>query len=157
MTENNEMEEDLHFVVNHFKKGTLLPSNGWRKFKLKHRLSNYKRYIAAASITAVVLAASASLYYLSSHNVNSQREEQITEVIPTVASPMEATTAKIEFKNAPLTDVVAEIERIYGVKITNLPEERIMVTISYEGTALDVVETINDLFDTNLKIATTAN
>ncbi len=154
MTKNKEMEEDLQFVAHHFKEGTLLPSNGWRKFKLMHQISSFRRQIAAASIAVVVLAASASIYYLSSQDKPSASEESANIVGIETPMPSETKTAKIEFKNAPLTDVVAEIERVYGVRITNIPDDKIMVTISYEGTASDVVETINDLFDTNLKIAT---
>ncbi len=67
---------------------------------------------------------------------------------------IEEKTAKIEFKNTPLKEVVAEIERVYQVRIENVPQEEILITISYEGTASDVVETINELFNTKLNIAT---
>ncbi len=157
MTKIKEMEEDLQFVAHHFKEGTLLPSNGWRKFKLTHHLSSVRFRVAAASIAAVVFAASASIYYFSSHTTPSTSEESIKVATQGTALPPDTKTAKIEFKNTPLSEVVAEIERVYGVKVINIPTDQIMVTISYEGTASDVVETINDLFDTHLKIASNAN
>ncbi len=154
MTKNKEMEEDLQFVARHFIEGSLLPDKGWRKFKLSHQISTFRRQIAAASVAIAVLAASASIYYLSSQDKPSTSEESIKVASIETPKPPETKTAKIEFKNAPLPDVIAEIERVYGVRITNIPEDKIMVTISYEGTASDVVETINELFDTHLKIAT---
>ncbi len=157
MTKFKEMEEDLQFVAYHFKEGALLPSNGWRKFKLIHHLSSIRFKAAAASIAAVVLAASASIYYLSSHTTPSTSEESINIATIESSLPPDTKTAKIEFKHAPLSEVVAEIERVYGVRIDNMPTDQIMVTISYEGTASDVVDTINDLFDTHLKIASNAN
>lgn len=157
MTRNNKMEEDLQFVAHHFKEGALLPSEGWRRFRLTHNLSTFRRHIAAASIAAVVLAATASIYYYSSNDTPSQAEESVNIISSEAAVASDTKTAKIEFHNAPLTDVIAEIERVYGVRIIDIPEDQILVTISYEGTASDVVETINELFDTNLKIATKAN
>lgn len=60
---------------------------------------------------------------------------------------------RIEFHDAPLKDVASDIERVYDVKINNVPAGDIRLTISYEGTAADAVETINDLLGTNLTVS----
>ncbi|MDE6549534.1 MAG: DUF4974 domain-containing protein [Muribaculaceae bacterium] len=153
MTELKYKEESLKFVANHFKDGALLPREGWRRFKLTHHVSSFRRKFAAACAVAVVLAASASIYFFSSYESHYEPNEKITEVGIESKKTEGVKISKIHFNNAPLKDVVAEIERVYDVKIKNVPDEEIMVTISYEGTASDVVETINDLFNTNLTIS----
>ncbi len=153
MTEYQELDENIQFVAQHFIEGTLLPYKGWQRFKLLHHISTYRRNIAAAGIAAVVLAASASIYYFTIHDGGATSESVTAKVDSNSTITKEAKTAKIQFNNAPLTDVVAEIERVYDVKITNLPEEEILITISYEGTASDLIETINELFNIKLTIS----
>ena len=157
MTELKIKEESLKFVAGHFKEGALLPREGWRRFKLTHHLSTFGRKFAAACAVAVVLAASASIYFFSSYESHTESNENITDIRIDDKKPMDVKISKIQFNNAPLKDVVAEIERVYDVTIKNVPDEEIMVTISYEGTASDVVETINDLFNTNLTISSKDN
>ncbi|MDE7421775.1 MAG: hypothetical protein K2N35_16415 [Muribaculaceae bacterium] len=148
----NVLDNESEFVIGHYKDGTLLPNEGWRRFKLTHRITSFKRYIAAASVATVVLAASASLYYF--YATNSNQATETIHLTPTneTQSTTENKIEKIEFYNAPLKEVVADIERVYVVSISNVPEEEVRVTISYEGTAQDVVETINELLNTNLVI-----
>lgn len=153
MTEIKKTETDFQFVLHHFKEGTLLPKKGWQRFKLLHHISYIRRNIAAASIAAVVLAASASIYYISSADRDSESKTAVTNVdTKTSNTSSEVKIAKIQFRNAPLKEVVSKIESVYDVTISNLPKDDIMVTISYEGTAADVVETLNELFDIDLKI-----
>lgn len=157
MTEKNEFDKRSEFVVRHFKDGALLPNEGWHRFKLTHHISSFKRYVAAASVATIVLAASASLYYF--YNIKSNPETQNVHLISTEETKhsIEYRIEKIEFHNASLKDVVAEIEHVYDVKISNVPEEDIRVNISYEGTAQDFVETINELLNTNLVIVSYKN
>ena len=152
MTEKNEIDKRSEFVVHHFKDGTLLPNEGWHRFKVTHHISSFKRYAAAACVVSIVLAASASLYYY--HDSKSSTETQNECLVPTEETKQttENKIEKIEFHNASIKEVVAEIEQVYDVQISNIPEEDIRVTISYEGTAQDVVETINELLNTNLVI-----
>ena len=153
MKQKHEIDEDLQNVVRHFKYGTLLPQSGWQRFKLTNKITTHRRRNIAASIAAAVLAASASIYYYgNSENLKeNQREIEILhEHTPEISVDK---SEKIYFKDASLKEVVNEIERIYGVTITNVPQEDKRITISYEGTASDVVETINDLMGINLTIA----
>ena len=45
-----------------------------------------------------------------------------------------------------------EIEKVYDVRLTSLPEEEYRLTLSYEGTAEDLVATINELLGTHIEI-----
>ena len=48
--------------------------------------------------------------------------------------------------------MAAEIEKVYGVKLGNVPDDDIRLSLSYEGTAADLVDTINDLLGTEIEI-----
>ncbi len=156
MTKKNLIDKESEFVVSHYKDGTLLPKEGWRRFRLTHQISSFKRYVAAASVATIVLAASASLYYYYAASHSTTEEIHLSSTQETKLAD-ENKIEKIEFHNASLKEVVAEIERVYSVKISNVPNEDLRVTISYEGTAQDVVETINDLLNTNLLIVSKNN
>ncbi len=52
-----------------------------------------------------------------------------------------------------LADVVVAIEQTYNVKLSNVPaSSKQRITMSYSGTADDVVETLNELFDLHITI-----
>ncbi len=154
MTDKNKTEESIRFVTRHYREDTLLAPTGWQRFRLTHHISSFRRNAVAASIGLAVLAASASLYYftVADHNT-AQEENAVIPITETTVAP-ENRIERIEFHDAPLKEVVAEIERVYGVTISNLPDSDISITISYEGTAADVVETINDLLGSSLTVTT---
>ena len=148
MTEKNVIDKKYEFVVSHFKDGTLLSNEGWRRFKLANRIPSIKRYIAAASVASAILVASASFYYYYAYNSQSPTEDIHLNPSEETKPTAEIKIVKIEFRNATLKEVIDEIEHVYDVKISNIPEQDIRITISYEGTAQDVVETINELLNT---------
>ena len=154
MKENNKTEESLRFVTRHFEEDTLLPRTGWQQFSVSHHISSsLRRNVAAACIGAVVFAAAASIYYFNTRpDIPATVEKVNVQPTETAVAP-EMRIERIEFHDAPLKDVVAEIERIYGVTIGNVPDKDMRLTISYEGTAQDVVETINDLLNLNLTVS----
>lgn len=59
---------------------------------------------------------------------------------------------RIEFKDAALKDVVNKIEEVYQVKIENIPESDVRLTLSYEGTAEELIEVINEIAGTDFKV-----
>lgn len=63
------------------------------------------------------------------------------------------TPQRLEFDDMPLSMVVKEIEKAYNVKISGLPADSdIHLTLSYEGNAYELIDTINQILDTNLKV-----
>lgn len=150
MANHKKLEEDIQFVTRYYRDDTLLPARGWRLFRANHGISAFRRNIAAAAVALIVLSASASFYFYLRTNAPSSPQTELSTPAPTVA--LAETKQKIEFRDADLSEVVAEIEKIYDVKITGLPQQEIKVNISYEGTAAEVVETLNELFDTELAI-----
>lgn len=75
-----------------------------------------------------------------------------TENITTPAPSSTPEIKRIEFDNRPIAVVAAEIEKVYGVKLGNVPDDDIRLSLSYEGTAADLVDTINDLLGTEIEI-----
>lgn len=59
---------------------------------------------------------------------------------------------RLEFNDAPLSEVVDGVENAYGVTLTNVPEDDLRLTLSYEGTAQDFIETVNELLGTEIRI-----
>lgn len=61
---------------------------------------------------------------------------------------------RIEFADTPLDSVANRIEEVYGVKVHGRNSTDTMrLTLSYEGTAQDLVEAINLTLDTHLSIS----
>lgn len=152
MSDKKKIDESIDFVARHYD-GTLLPKEGWSRFSRTHRVAWLRHNVAAACIGAAVLVASAaSIYYISTSEKSPEPETQEVTTVANTPAYEPYKVVKIQFADAPLPVVVEEIEKVYGVKVTNLPEEETRLTISYEGNAFDVVETINELLGTNLTI-----
>ena len=61
-------------------------------------------------------------------------------------------SSRLEFTDASLKDVVKKIESVYEVRIVNVPDTDIRLTLSYEGTAEDLISTINELEGTQMRV-----
>ncbi|MBD5356037.1 MAG: DUF4974 domain-containing protein [Bacteroides sp.] len=158
MANQKKIEDNIQFVARYYRDDMLLPDSGWEQFKATHSLLHSKRNIIAAAVGMAAIAATASLYFLSTFSYQEVTPtEETSTPRPTKTIPTSETNQKIEFHDASLKEVIIEIEKIYNVKITNVPKEEIKITISYEGTAVDVIETINELFDTDLKFTPNAD
>lgn len=111
-----------------------------------------RRWIAAASC-AVVLSASA--YFISQVAFKPVAKPEPSRVetvsVKSVAAEPEE-IRRIEFNDAPLSTVAAEVERVYGVELDNITDPDVRISISYEGTASDFVETVNELLGTHITI-----
>lgn len=143
---NTKYKESLDFVVRHYRPGAFIPSANFARRRLRIPLW-------AAACAAGILVASACVCTIWLQ----PREEEALRPAPAVEQPVadsSASVRRIEFNNAPLSEVIAATEECYGVRIGSVtPEEAdLRLTLSYEGTAEDLVATINDLLDTNLTI-----
>lgn len=148
---NKDIENSLSFVVSHYEEGQFDKTDAWRKIVGRRIRFFDKRWITAASI---VFAIAASAFVYSIVSTNTSRPEIREERPVKTEEPTQVITKseKIEYKNAPLTEVIKQIEEIYGVHIYNIPSEELTVTISYEGSAEEVIDILNDTFNINLKI-----
>ena len=151
-TIDEKIQDSIKFVASNYQRGSFSSAKAWRKVTCTNPF-NWVRKIAVAAAVCVFLAASAFLYTTlkpSDNKTEKNTNIKIDNVMP--SSQTTSTTARLEFINAPLEDVVKKIEETYGVKITGIPDQNIKLTLSYEGTADDIVETINETLQISLVI-----
>lgn len=148
---DKKMNESVEFVTRYYRKDAFSARRGWRQLGLAYPQWWHTRWAAAVAVI-VALTATAGIYaYISSFH-SATRQPEVTTVSGTPATGVDV-SRKIEFTDAPLADVVKEIERVYEVHVVNVPEKGdYRLTLSYEGTAKDLVETINELLGTSLGI-----
>lgn len=151
MTE--KFKKSLDFVARYYRPNAFRPDA--ELFRTQTRRPWWRRGAIAASVVAATLVASAC-FYTFVIKAPTPAVEEVTAPAATAGAPAEELSArviKIEFSDAALADVVKEIEKTYGVEVTNLPESgQYRLTLSYEGTATDLIETINEILGTEMKV-----
>lgn len=150
-TMTDKIKHSLDFVVRFYRPGAFRP-DGWF---IETPLPFWRRHAVAASIIGTVLVAAAAVttYVVLDHHSPATHTAPVpTTESPSVEIPVAVEVATVEFENASLSEVVAAIENTYGVKVTGMSNTDTRLTLHYQGTAEDLVETINDLLGTNLKV-----
>lgn len=148
---DKKMNESVEFVARYYREGAFSARRGWRQLGLT-TLQWWRTRWAAAAAVVVALTATAGIYAYTTSSPSEARQPEAASVTEKV-TPIEEVSRKIEFADTPLVDVVKEIERVYEVHVVNLPEDGdYRLTLSYEGTAKDLVETINELLGISLRI-----
>jgi hypothetical protein len=156
MQQDKRFNDSVEFVSKHYRKGHFSAKEGLRKVGISP-LQLWRKRIAVAASVCVVLTASACLYTLLSTS-DRQPAPEPTIIQPTQepqqpdTTPMRDVAQRITFDDAPLSEVIIKIQETYNVTITNIPTEEHRLTLSYEGTADELIETINDLLGTEMKI-----
>ena len=142
-------EDSLEFVTRHYRSGAFRPERQFVRFW------TWRRPAVAASVAIGILAASAALYTYLAPATDSHIPAETTAPatkVENISTP-KGMVVRITFEDTPLARVVSEIENVYGVKVDNIGDNGdIHLTLSYEGTAEDLIETINDTLGTNLTI-----
>lgn len=143
--------KEIKFIAERYKKGRFATDKAWNRLGIRP-VSIWKKYRVAAAISAaVVLTASAAIIYKSS---TAPSVPSGTEVAAPVVADKDMVRV-IDFENTPLTVVVKKINETYNVKVTGLPEspDEYRLSLHYEGTAPDLVETINEILGTELTVS----
>lgn len=144
------MEQDINFIARRFRQGLFDVEPALNRI-IPQRPSLWRRIRVAAAIGGfVVISATAAL--IIRHNYFPDRTPAVEQ--PS-RSPMTSDVIHpMDFEDTPLPLVVEEINAVYGVEVTNLPDhpESYTLSLHYEGTASDLVETINDILDTHMTI-----
>ncbi len=152
MTE--KFKESLEFVIRYYRRDAFRPDD--ELFRVESlRKPRWRRTAIAASIAVGVLAASAFLYVnLTRVAPEAPAQEETTVVAPVPEVKAENEVKRIEFKDATLKEVATAIAETYGVEVEGVDAQSdVRLTLSYEGTAEDLVATINELLGTKLRIA----
>lgn len=160
--DRKQFDESLNFVARHFRRDAFSVDNGLRAVGLGGRRlfwlpASWPRSwrVAAASVAGVVLAATAAVTAWVVADIPSAGPAPADSVPQVVEQPAPRPAVnRVEFSDESLATVVAEIERVYGVKVSGLDpqQESLRVTLSFSGTSGDLLEAINDLLGTKLTI-----
>lgn len=143
------MEKDISYVARHYKKGKFSNDKGWKRLGIAPAARLRRLRVAAVIASAIVLSAAAAIVY-----------NQLTLAdTPVVAQPVPQTepakeVKAIDFEDTPLPTVISKIREIYGVDITGIPENAAdqHLSLHYEGSATGLIETINEILDTNMAV-----
>lgn len=150
--DNEKEEESLRFVVSHYSDDAFSARRGWERLGIQ-RESWWRRHAVAASVGAVVLAASAAITLWHMNDAQAPSAPAVETVAPSAPASVSATESRrIEFSDASLPEVVAAIEHVYGVKVSGHTDSSERLTLSYEGSATGLVDAINELLGTDLRI-----
>lgn len=147
-------ESNIEFVARHYQPGKFSTKKAWLKLGLWQEKWWSPAKIAACVAITIGLTATATFvvrtgYFTSDRNASEQPTvEQTIDLKP-------MTVKAIDFDNAPLPIVLAEIKNTFGAEVENIPynAESYRLTLHYEGTAEDLIETINEILGTDLIIA----
>ncbi|MDE6395891.1 MAG: DUF4974 domain-containing protein [Muribaculaceae bacterium] len=145
-------KNSIDFVSRHYRRNAFDVAEGWKRLGIKRfRWSAFK---VAASVGALIaVSATAAILFKEFRQPETTTPEK-PETVPTeTASPLMAVKA-IDFDNTPLPEVLRKIEATYSVRVVNLPDdaESIRLSLHYTGNAVDLVETINELLETELTV-----
>lgn len=154
MTNKKDFEDSARFVAAHYRPGAFSERRAWQRLGIGHRaIWGLSRRAAAALIVGAVLTVSACvLTFVVPQFTDRPTADKPGVTEKTVAPAHKGDVRKIEFTDAPLSEVIAEIERVYGVTVTNRPEGDYRLTLSYEGDVDSLIETINQLLDISLTV-----
>lgn len=146
-----ENNKELKFIACHYRKGLFAVEPALRRIKGAKSVWWSRTRIAAACTVAAILTATAAVFV---HNGYISRNESSSIEAEQTSVATAHTVRVIDFEEAPLTHVVEKIREVYGVEVTGLPADPDQYTLSlhYEGTAIDLVETINDILDTEMTV-----
>lgn len=143
--------KDIKYIARHYKKGLFAAEPALRRIKPVETKWWTRSRIAAACIGAVVLTATAAVFVHKSYFAQPSLDTEVMQPANLHASEI---VRSIDFENAPLPIVVQKIREVYGVEVVDMPADASEYSLSlhYVGSATDLVETINDILDTDMKI-----
>lgn len=148
----NKDHKDIDFIASRYRDGLFRTENALNRIRPRRRRGWTPLHTAAAIAAGLVLTATAAL--VVHHNYGIESRERMESGINVTDDPDEIVVRVIDFEDAPLTQVVAEIRIVYGVEVTNMPgnPEDYRLSLHYEGTAEELVGTINEILETDLQI-----
>ncbi len=143
-------DEEIDFIARHYRRGAF--ASGRALERIMPGRNSRLRTVRIAAAAALLIAAGTAAALLITHTSSTDRA---AETVPQDAPTAVADDIKvIDFESTPLTVVADEIRAVYGVTVRNLPDNAADITLSlhYEGSAADLVDTINEILSTQMTI-----
>ena len=147
-------DKQIKYIAKHYRRGLFSVNAGWKHLGIATSLRIRRLRAVAAAAGVVILTATAAVIY--SH-VSLKPEVEEVRPRPVNAPPAKAPENEvkiIDFDNTPLPVVTRRIQEVYGVEVINLPEnaDDYVISLHYEGNAVDLVQTINEILDTRMSV-----
>lgn len=146
-----DLHDNIDFIARNYRHGCFDTEKALRQIKPQYTFSRIRKWMTAACVTLVILGAGAFVlinngYLFTNNDTDTQVEKILSKDLNVVKV--------IDFDDVPLTRVVVSIKEIYGVEVINLPENAAAIRLSlhYSGNVSDLIETINEILGTELKI-----
>lgn len=146
------MKEEVTYIAKRYRKGKFSVDKGWKRLNIKPALKWSGLKIAAAVASVVVMSATAAVIY-HQYKLNDTTDKTVNESVKPAAASLEAVKV-IDFENTPLPTVISKIKEVYGVEVVNVPDNagEYNLSLHYEGNAVDLVATINDILETQMSV-----
>ena len=143
-------DEEIDFIASHYRRGAFASRSALERI-MPGRNSRL-RTVRIAAAAALLIAAGTAAALLITHASSTDRA---AVTVPQGAPETVADGIKvIDFESTPLTVVAEKIREVYGVSVRNLPDNAGDITLSlhYEGSAADLVDTINEILSIQMTI-----
>lgn len=108
----NKDHKDIDFIASRYRDGLFRTENALNRIRPRRRRGWTPLHTAAAIAAGLVLTATAAL--VVHHNYGIESRDRMESGINVTDDPDELVVRVIDFEDAPLTQVVAEIRIVYG-------------------------------------------
>jgi hypothetical protein len=145
------MKEEVTYIAKRYNRGKFSVEKGWKRLNIRPAFKYTGLKIAAVISSVVFLSAAAAIIY-QQYEVKNAPQKSIQETAQPSAS---LTVVKIiDFENVPLPTVISKIKEVYGVEVVNVPDNagEYHLSLHYEGNAVDLVSTINEILETQMSV-----
>ena len=144
------IDKDIDFIAKHYRKGLFSVELALIKVRgIRKKVWTLPKIAAVSSIIIAIGATAALLITNSYFSQDVETKDNIIEkTSPALVSRI------IDFDDTPLPIVVEKINKVYDVEVINLPvnADNYYLSLHYEGNAKELVETINEILGTEMKI-----
>lgn len=142
-------EEEIEFVAKNYRHGAFNAKTAWAQMGLAAHRRRFVLRVAASIAAIAILSATAALIIKNTDIFTSP-----THVEQPGVHTETSVSKVIDFDNTPLSEVLASISETYSIEVDNVPDNaaELKLTLHYEGDAAKLIETINDILDTDITI-----
>lgn len=144
--------KDIDFVASRYIRGKFSAKDGWARLELSPQTVWWKRTRVAAAIGGLIFLSAAAAVVYHQYSFHSANEIELPQPAENIAPEFVVKT--IDFENVALPIVVERIREVYDVEVVNIPDnaDELKLSLHYEGNAIDLVDTINDILGTQMSV-----
>ncbi len=150
---------NIDFVARHYRTGGFNVKSALTSMGLRRMWRWSPARIAAVAGLALVMSATAAVmihqvYFSSRLEPVPVSESDVAPKTRTPSQPVLSEVRTIDFEDAPLSSVVAEIKAVYGVEVAGMPDnaDSYRLTLHFEGNIQELVDCVNDILGTDMYI-----